>query len=81
MASNAELLSRLLIIENIISSAVIINKGSVEVNDTKITDKTGWQVYGEIAGINGGLLFVGISLVATPTTDAHIKTPFIFKAF
>ena len=81
MASLQEIESRLLIVEQKISSAITLPKLSVDVNDTKITDKTGYMVYGEISGINDGKLFVGISLVSTPTLDAHIDEPFIFKAF
>lgn len=80
MASLAELEARILTIENKIAGAVVLPTSAVEVNDTKITDKTGWVVYGKIAGINSGRLFVGVSLVATPTLAAHIETPFIFKA-
>lgn len=80
MASNAELEARLIVLEEKILGAVEIPMGQVEVNDTKITDKTGWCVYGEIAGINSGKLFVGVSLVASPAIDADIQEPFIFKA-
>jgi hypothetical protein len=80
-ASNAELESRLKTVEDIILAAITLPKMSVEINDVKITNKTGYMVYGQISGINEGLLFVGVSLVATPTINSHIKEPFIFKAF
>ncbi len=80
MASLAELEARLLIVEGKISGAVELPTGAVDVNDTTITDKTGWCTYGQIAGINGGKLYVGVSLVANPSVDADIQQPFIFKA-
>ena len=80
-ASNAELEARLLIVEGKVNGVVELPAVSVDVNDTTITDKTGYCVYGQIAGINSGKLFVGVSLVAVPTTNAHIQEPFIFKAF
>ena len=81
MASNAELDVRLQIVEGKLSGAVELPTGSVDINDTKITDKTGWACYGVRAGINGGKLFVAVSNVADPTSDGDFQQPFIFKAF
>jgi hypothetical protein len=81
MASFDELDARLTVVENILLNSVTLPKISVDVNDTKITDKTGFLVYGQIAGINSGNLFVGVSLVASPTVNADIEEPFVFKAF
>lgn len=78
MATNDELNNRLLIVEQTIANAVLIPTGCVEVNDVKITDKTGWLVFGQIAGIHSGKNFSGISIVATPTLDAHID-PFTYR--
>lgn len=81
MPNTTELDARLTIVELKIAGAVELPVGSVDVNDTTVIDKTGFSVFGRIAGINSGKLFVGISLVANPTLDAHIDTPFTFKEF
>lgn len=78
MASDAEILSRLSVLENKIASAQTLPLGSVDINETKVSDKTGWLVYGTKAGIHSGKLFVGIALVANPTQDSNIT--FIHKA-
>ncbi len=81
MAGEAEVEARLIALETKVNGAVTLPIGSVDVNDTKVTDKTGWQVFGKKAGINGGLMFAGISLVANPSSNADIEEPFIFKDF
>lgn len=62
------------------SNTVPLPKINVHIDDETIADKTGYAVYGERAGINGGALFVGVSLVADPESDVDIQEPFIFKA-
>ena len=79
MAGLEELNTRLTTVEQKISSAVELPTVAIEVNDTVITDKTGFKVFGIKAGIHGGKYFEGISAVALPSTDADISK-FIYKS-
>ncbi len=81
MASDAEILSRLLAIETKISNAITLPNLAIDINDTKVANKTGYCCFGIKAGINEGNLFVAISEVANPITDTDFKQPFVFKAF
>lgn len=81
MASIAELEARLATVEAIISGAVSVPQGFVDIDETKVADKTGWMVSGVgKANINGGLRFTGVSSVANPTEDADFSK-FTYLAF
>ena len=81
-ATNAELEARLATVEAVIAGAIPIPKGTVEIDDTSVTDKTGWVVYGTgKPTINNSKRFQAVSLVADPQDEADFETPFIFKAF
>jgi hypothetical protein len=81
MSSLAEVTARLATVEAIISGAVSVPKGFVDIDETKVADKTGWMVSGVgKPNINGGLRFTGISSVANPTEDAHFSK-FTYLAF
>lgn len=80
MPSLAELESRLSIVEGKIDGAVEIPTGAIDINDTTITDKTGYCCFGIKSGINSGKLFVAVSTAADPTSDSDFTTPFIFRA-
>ena len=81
MASLAEIESRVLALEAKVSGAVQLPTGAIDINDTTITDKTGYCCFGIKAGINTGKLFVAVSSVANPVSDSDFVEPFIFKAF
>ena len=79
MAGYDELDSRVKSLENKILNAIVFPTVAIEVNDTKITDKTGFKVFGIKAGIHSGKYFEGLSAVADPSTDADISK-FIYKS-
>lgn len=65
--------------DTLIANATTIPKLAIDIDDTEVTDKTNWVVYGNSANIHGNKFFMGRSSVATPTTDAHISE-FIHKS-
>lgn len=79
MANLAEIESRLITVENKILGAVEIPKGDIDIDDTKIADKTGWIVRGIRANINSGRFHVGLSTVPDPTSDSDYSY-FIYKS-
>lgn len=81
MASNAELDARLTVVENKINGAVQLPTGAIDINDTTITDKTGYCCFGIDPNINDGKLFVAVSSAANPVSNSDFDEPFIFKAF
>lgn len=81
MPTTAELDARLQAVEAKILAAVTPPKGCVHIDETKVSDKTGWTVYGSgKANINSSLGFAGVSAVANPTEDADFSY-FTFLAF
>lgn len=78
---DAETEARLMNLEAKVTGAVELPTTAVDINDTTITDKTGFCCFGIKAGINDGKLFVAVSTVANPTSDSDFTSPFIFKAF
>lgn len=72
MASNAELDSRLRAVEAVISGAVTIPEGSINVLDSNVA--IGSHVWGIKTGINNNKFFQGyVQGTSPPTTDSHIN--------
>lgn len=79
MASLAELESRVITLEGKVLGAVEIPKGDVDIDDSKVPDKTGWVVRGIRANINSGRFHVGLSTVPNPTSNNDYSY-FIYKS-
>jgi hypothetical protein len=75
----AEAESRIITLENKINQAVELPTVAVKADDTTIADKTGYKVFGIIAGINSGKYCEFISSEANPTTEAHVER-FVYKS-
>ena len=75
----AEAEARIITLENKVSGAVQLPTVAINADDNTITDKTGYKVFGIIAGINGGRYSEFISSAANPTTEAHVER-FVYKS-
>lgn len=79
MPNTTELDARLKIVESKINGAVELPTVAIDINDTKITNKTGFKVFGIRAGIHGGKYCEFISSAPDPTTENDVER-YVYKS-